>query len=80
MNEPSKKPFLKITREGDKTNIEATCISCGKVKQFTIAYEDFLRWEAGELLQNVFPKVSVDDRELLISGMCGPCFDRLFMN
>ena len=30
------------------------------------------------LIQNAMPNLSADDRELLISGICGPCFDKMF--
>jgi hypothetical protein len=35
-------------------------------------------YEAGELIQRAMPDVSEDERELLISGVCGQCFDELF--
>lgn len=31
-----------------------------------------------QYVQDVFPDLSVDDRELLISGICGKCFDSMF--
>jgi hypothetical protein len=40
--------------------------------------EDLKRWEGGELIQNAMPYVSAGDRELMISGTCGPCFDEMF--
>tara|TARA_Y100000296_G_scaffold73682_1_gene91423 strand:- start:308 stop:457 length:150 start_codon:yes stop_codon:yes gene_type:complete len=40
--------------------------------------EDYEAWENGELIQNAMPYLSADEREVLISGMCGPCFDNLF--
>jgi len=33
-------------------------------------------WKRGELIQNVFPEI--EDREIMISGICGECFDKLF--
>jgi hypothetical protein len=39
---------------------------------------DYERWQNGEHIQNVAPYLSADDRELLISGMCGKCFDEIF--
>ena len=40
--------------------------------------EDVTAWENGELIQNAMPYLSADEREVLISGTCGPCFDRMF--
>jgi len=51
------------------------------MEQFEIRGEDrdFIRWEEeGELIQNALPYLSADERELLISGICGGCFDKMF--
>lgn len=36
------------------------------------------RWHNGELLQNVAPNVSPDEREFMISGMTGEEYDEMF--
>ena len=57
-------------------------VGCRKcMEQFEIRGEDrdFIRWEEeGELIQNALPYLSADERELLISGICGGCFDKMF--
>lgn len=42
----------------------------GKIHQREIAItkEEYSRWESGELIQNVVPHLSVDDREFIITG------------
>ena len=40
--------------------------------------DDYTSWENGALIQTAMPYLSADEREVLISGMCGPCFDNLF--
>ena len=40
--------------------------------------DDYTSWENGELIQNAMPYLSADERELLISGTCGTCFDNMF--
>ena len=62
----------------DSDTVSATCTVCNKpqIIPFTIGQEE--RWHAGEHIQNVIPEVSADLRELLISGICGSCFDGLF--
>jgi hypothetical protein len=42
--------------------------------------EDQLRRyeQTSENVQNIFPELSADLRELLISGTCGWCFDKMF--
>ena len=43
-----------------------------------ITVEEWNRWKAGELLQNVCPHLSVDDREFLISGSTKEEWDAYF--
>jgi len=40
--------------------------------------DDYTSWENGELIQTAMPYLSAGEREVLISGMCGPCFDNMF--
>lgn len=54
------------------------CPTCGTVKELTMNYEDYAAWISGELIQHAFPYLSIDDRERLITGYCGPCFDKIF--
>lgn len=36
-------------------------------------------WARGlKRIQDAMPQLSEDDRELLMSGICGRCFDKLF--
>lgn len=59
------------------TRVQRRCISCGMVVEFEVPEEGFKEWKAGELIQNAMPEVGEDERELLISGICGQCFDRM---
>ena len=45
--------------------------------QFILDANKYERWQSGELIQNVFPELSVNEREMLISSVCGTCFDSL---
>jgi hypothetical protein len=58
--------------------IERTCSECHQQKPIHCTAEQFAAFEAGELIQRAMPNVSEDERELLISGICGSCFDKLF--
>ena len=35
-------------------------------------------WRGGELIQRALPEVDFKDRERLISGMCDPCWQKLW--
>lgn len=55
-----------------------TCSVCGVTHEIEVRAEDFRRWKRTDNIQDVFPYLSADDRELLISGICGSCFDDMF--
>ena len=59
-------------------NIKRQCRQCRKTTTFSLDQDALARWQSGELIQKAFPKLSADERELLISGICGKCFDSLF--
>lgn len=54
------------------------CGGCGECKILSAPAANWNAYWSGALVQNAFPDMSPDDRELLISGICGPCYDSLF--
>lgn len=69
--------------ENDSTNVRKfthrlRCISCGKRIEFEVTADGFRRWQEGELIQCALPELSKSERELMISGVCGGCFDAMF--
>lgn len=58
--------------------IQAVCTECG-VKHFAaVTSEGYTRYIYGGMVQDCFPNMSADYRELFfLTGICGPCFDRL---
>lgn len=54
------------------------CRCCSKDHNVKVNVKDFLDWEAGKLIQDAMPYLSVDDRELLISGFCKEGWDKIF--
>ncbi len=58
--------------------ILTTCPICGKVNEVNVKFEDYLRWQDGELVQNAFPYLNANDRELLLSGICSKCWDKMY--
>lgn len=58
--------------------IVTTCPIC-KTEHVTVVNEmDFFNWQNGELAQNAFPYLKADEREMLISGICPTCWDKMF--
>lgn len=54
------------------------CKFCGTQLTVEADEEKLARFDAGEHIQDVFPELNEDDRELMISGVCGKCFDEMF--
>lgn len=46
--------------------------------EIDISPEQWKRWKAGELIQDVCPHLSADDREFLISGSTKEEWDQFF--
>ena len=64
-----------ITR---KTILAVDCIKCKERQHLYVGTADLANWEGGELIQNAMPYLTADEREVLISGICGPCFGGLY--
>ena len=47
---------------------------------FNVPAEAIVKWNNGRgaFVQDAFPMLSADDRERLVTGICGPCWERLF--
>lgn len=67
-----------ITINGDEASILTKCLGCEDEKTFHLDAGRVMRWQAGEFIQNVFPELSIQDRERLISGTCPTCFAKFF--
>jgi len=59
--------------------IHATCGTCGDKHVLTVPAGAYDAWRYGDvLIQDAMPELNADQRELLISGICGRCFDAMF--
>lgn len=56
------------------------CPVCGEHSCTTVKAKDFERWTDpnGSLIQDAFPYLDKYQREVLISGICPPCWEKLF--
>ena len=59
-------------------SMDIECIRCKKVTSLSVNPDDYHRWQQGELIQNAMPYLSADEREILISGICGKCYDAIY--
>lgn len=60
--------------------LHLTCLQCGKPEDIEVARKDLLSWQCGELIQTAMPYLSDSQREMLISRICGKCFDEMFVD
>ena len=60
------------------TTLTETCRKCGGIEVITVETQDLHDWKAGKYIQEALSYLTADQRELLISGVCGPCFDAMF--
>lgn len=59
--------------------IEVQCIICNKSFVIKCRKEDYVKWKNKEgHIQDLLGYLTTDERELLISGTCGECFDKMF--
>lgn len=55
-----------------------SCPYCGKANEIEVNEMDYFDWDDGELVQDAFPYLSVEEREMLISGICPTCWNKMF--
>jgi len=69
-----------MTRNGRIRFQPHDCVVCGRIHEpVVLDAEKYYRWkEDGECIQDVFPEMTKDQREILISGTCPECWDELF--
>ena len=63
----------------ETVDVDIVCPCCGRVNTLTLNLNDFMDWKfEGKLVQDAFPYLDADERELLISGTCKRCWDEMF--
>ena len=58
--------------------VKTTCPMCHFDNYVSVGAEDYANWQNGQLTQDAFPYLSMNDRERLISGICPRCWDKMF--
>lgn len=61
-----------------KTTISKVCLTCNVEHRIDIYLDDLMRFHNGTHAQDAFPYLTEDQRELLISEICGTCFEAMF--
>lgn len=62
--------------------ITKRCLMCGNEVQLTATVEQWNEFygdrHSRRPVQDIFPEMSPGNREMLLSGICSCCFDKLF--
>lgn len=58
--------------------IITSCPFCGEINEIAVSEDDYWDWQDGALVQDAFPYLTVDEREMLISGICPDCWNDMF--
>lgn len=51
------------------------CVFCDNEFVVEVDNGDYRNWKSGTHIQDAMPYLTPDERELLITGTCGPCWD-----
>lgn len=51
------------------------CPRCQRIKTLVVDKDQLTSWRNGMLIQRAFPKMSISDREALITGYCDDCWE-----
>lgn len=58
--------------------LEVKCPFCGESTAVEVFESDYNAWKCGTLAQEAFPYLNADEREVLISGICPDCWEKMF--
>lgn len=58
--------------------ITRTCTLCQQTYTMAVDGNSYAKWEAGAMAQDVFSYLTADEREQIITGTHGECFDKAF--
>ena len=63
--------------EKKMTEFDVDCRICSVPHTVLADEKDVCNWQDGALIQDAMPYLTSGERELFISGVCGPCYDKL---
>lgn len=61
-----------------KISVQRVCPKCGKLQTVKVEQSQYYDYMAGKNIQRAFPDLSADEREILMSGICPECWDKIF--
>jgi hypothetical protein len=64
----------------DKGQLLVKCVHCDRDFQLDVKASDIIAWSQGKFVQDAFPYLNADERELLISNTCKECWSNMFLD
>ena len=59
--------------------VNVKCPQCGKISTLEMTKNQYEQYKSGDnYIQNIFPNWSPAIREMLITGICPDCWDKMF--
>lgn len=58
--------------------VRGPCYQCRAPQEVIVPDAALRKFRAGGFAQNCFPNLTADQREFLISGICGTCWNEMF--
>lgn len=55
--------------------IARNCPLCNTQRYIQVSKDAYNNWKNGTTIQKAFPDLTVDERELIMTGFCSKCFD-----
>ena len=69
---------ISMTVEDYTLQVTRKCQVTGKIHTFDIAKDDYDSWVDGKLVQKAFPHLTIEEREIIITGWTQAEWDILF--
>lgn len=63
---------------GKNDHIGIHCTNCGRVIEVPVTEEELLSWDGEKHIQEQFPQLTPELREMFISGICPKCWNEIF--
>ena len=61
-----------------RIKVETICPQCRKIHIVEVKSKDYYEYKLGKHIQEAFSYLSTDEREMLLTGLCKECWDKLF--
>ena len=72
------KNMNRLSVNNQYTALDIECLICKRTYRIMVSNKELRNYDKGALVQDAFPHLSPDDREMLISNICGSCWDIIF--